>query len=581
MEEYDQAQTPVSPAAYADHDACSVGFVADLSGRGDHEWLERGLQALCRLTHRGAPGDGKGSADGAGILTAIPWALLARELPSVFATAGHRMAGMCFFPDGTQALAQPVIEAALEQEGWRFLTWRTVPVDPSCLGEAEGASAPVICQIVGVHQRAPAAGDAALDAGLFRARLRAEARLAALGLSGVTLASLSLRTIVYKALVTPADLPRFYPDLDDAAYATPFAVFHQRFSTNTFPQWALAQPFRVLAHNGEINTIGGNRIRMARRQADRAALPGLPDGIGPLVRATGSDSQSLDDAVDLMRQAGFSLAQAFARLVPRAWEHDPDVPADEEAFERYQACFSEPWEGPGALAFADGRQVGAVLDRNGFRPARLLVTRHGQVCLGSETGIFDVDDADVTLRGRLGPGEMALVDFASGTLVDNRGVRRALATRHPYRTWVDQAVAVLPATPDEAPPAPEDAALRLRQRAFGYTAEEIDLIIRPMVEEGKEAVGSMGDDTPLAILTSRRRSLGDFFRQRFAQVTNPAIDSLRERKVMALDSFVGRRGNLLTESPEQARLVHLPSIAIDDACLAALRGLEQEGLQAA
>lgn len=304
------------------------------------------------------------------------------------------MAGMCFLPPGAVAEAQAIIEAGLEEEGWRFITWRPVPVSPDCLGDTEARTAPAAYQCLGLHQTTPASSGA-LDAGLFRARLRAEHRLAMMGLSGAAIVSLSLRTMVYKALVTPADLPRFYPDLADPAYTTAFAVFHQRFSTNTFPQWALAQPFRVLAHNGEINTIAGNRIRMARRQADRLALPGLPDGIGALVRGTGSDSESLDDAVELMRQAGFSLAQAFARLVPRAWEHDPDVSDDERAFERYQACFGEPWEGPGALAFADGTQVGAVLDRNGFRPARLLVTRHGQVCLGSETGIFDVDEADV------------------------------------------------------------------------------------------------------------------------------------------------------------------------------------------
>ncbi|MDP1569754.1 MAG: glutamate synthase large subunit [Vicinamibacterales bacterium] len=576
MGDPDQPLTPTTEPVYADHDACGVGFVADLGGRADHEWLQRALDALRRLTHRGAPSDGRGSADGAGVLTAIPWTLLARDLPSAFGAAeGGRMAGMCFIPPAAVAAAQATIDAALEQEGWRFLTWRHVPVDRTCLGEAEAASEPAIYQVLGLHGASPALDEAALDASLYRARLRAEARLLAQGLGAVAITSLSLRTIVYKALVTPADLPRYYPDLDDPAYETAFAVFHQRFSTNTFPQWRLAQPFRVLAHNGEINTVLGNRLGAARRQADRACLPDLPDGIGPLVRASGSDSESLDDAVDAMRQAGFSLAHAFARLIPRAWEHDPDVPAAEQAFERYQACFTEPWEGPGGLAFADGRQVGAMLDRNGFRPARVIVTTTGQVCVGSETGIFDVTESEVRQRSRLGPGEMAIVDFASGELRDNRGVRQALAAAQPYRTWVDLAVAPVQPSPETAPTVRDEADLRRQQRIFGYTAEELELILRPMVDEGKEAVGSMGDDTPLAIFTPRRRVLTDFFRQRFAQVTNPPLDPLRESVVMSLETCFGRQGRLLAESPVEARMVLAPTPILTEALRDGLRQLPQ------
>ena len=555
MGDPDQTLTPTTEPAYADHDACGVGFVADLGGRASHEWLQRALDALQRLTHRGAPGDGKGSADGAGVLTGIPWALLERDLPSVFASSqDRRMAGMCFMPPDAVAEGQAIIDSALEQEGWRFLTWRTVPIDASCLGEAEAATAPSILQVMGLHGSSPALDARALDASLYRARLRAEARLLARGLGAVSITSLSLRTMVFKALVTPANLPQYFLDLDDPAYHTAFAVFHQRFSTNTFPQWRLAQPFRVLAHNGEINTVLGNRLAMNRRQMDRACLD-LPDGLGALVRSSGSDSESLDDAVELMRQGGFSLAHTFARLIPRAWEHDPDVPADEQAFERYQSCFAEPWEGPGALAFGDGHQVGAVLDRNGFRPARLVVTSSGQVCLGSETGIFDVHEADVRHRGRLGPGEMAIVDFASGRLMDNRGIRADLASQQPYRTWVQTAVAELSPGVDPGAAPRDEADLRLQQRIFGYTAEELELILRPMIDEGKEAVGSMGDDTPLAIFTPRRRALGDLFRQRFAQVTNPPLDPLRESVVMSLDACFGRQGRLLAESPVDARMV--------------------------
>src|SRR5688500_11577410 len=380
------------------------------------------------------------------------------------------------------------------------------------------------------------------DLSLYRARLAAEARLAAADLQDAAIVSLSLRTIVYKALVAPADLARFYPDLADERFTTTFTVFHQRFSTNTFPQWALAQPFRALAHNGEINTILGNRINARRRQADRASVPDIA-GDAALVRVSGSDSQSLDDMIELLRQGGFSLAHAFARVLPRAWEHDPGVSPRERAFEAYQATACEPWEGPAAIAFSDGRQVGAVLDRNGFRPARVLTSTDGLVCVGSESGIFDIPEPQVERRGRLGPGEMLVVDLESRRLLDNSGLRRALAAEHPYREWVALTIVALSEDAEELSQPTENTeriSTTTLQRCFGYTSEEIELIVRPMVEEGKEAIGSMGDDTPLAVLSARRRLLPDFFRQRFAQVTNPPLDPLREQSVMSLRTLFGK-----------------------------------------
>ncbi len=538
-----------------DHDACGVGLIADRRGRASHEWLARGLEALTRLTHRGATGDGAGSADGAGVLTAIPWALLAGDLPAAFhANDLTRAAGMCFLPPADSA-ARSIVSEALEEEGWGQLVWRDVPVRAEALGPVERAARPAIQQVFAVHQSSPMWPAARLDRSLYRARVTAEARLAAAGIGDAALVSLSLRTMVYKALIAPADLSRFYPDLDDARFTTSFTVFHQRFSTNTFPQWALAQPFRSLAHNGEINTILGNRINARRRQADRVSLPELIGEAGPLVRLDGSDSQSLDDMVELLRQSGFSLAHALARLLPRAWEHDPSVSLRERAFEAYQATAGEPWEGPAAIVFADGRQAGAVLDRNGFRPARVITSTDGLVCVGSECGIFDIPEAQVERRGRLGPGEMLVVDLESGRLIENSGLRRALAAEHPYRDWVALTIAELPPPTDgmlRTEHAPETVVM---QRFFGYTAEEIELIVRPMAAEGKEAIGSMGDDTPLAALSSRRRLLPDYFRQRFAQVTNPPIDSLREHSVMSLWTLIGRRGRLLDESALDARLI--------------------------
>ncbi|HET9705089.1 MAG TPA: glutamate synthase large subunit [Vicinamibacterales bacterium] len=559
----------LDPAGW-EHDACGVGLVVDRRGRASHEWLSRGLDALTRLTHRGAAGDGPGSADGAGVLTAIPWALLEPELPGAFVDVPDaRAAGLCFFPSGADGEARAIVCEALADEGWGQLTWRDVPIDPARLAAAERASLPVIAQLFALHQSTPMWPAARLDRSLYRARITAEGRLAAAGLGEAAIVSLSMRTIVYKALVAPADLPRFYPDLVDLRYRTPFTVFHQRFSTNTFPLWPLAQPFRSLAHNGEINTILGNRLHARRRQADRHSIADVPDDAHALIRLSGSDSQSLDDMVEHLRQGGFSLPHAFARVLPRAWEHDRSLSARERAFEAYQATACEPWEGPAAIAFADGRQCGAVLDRNGFRPARVLVTTEGMVAVGSETGIFDVPERSVERRGRLGPGEMIVVDLESHRVIDNTGLRRALAAEHPYREWLHVAVSDVEDEPAAGTIAA--ASTHLYQRIFGYTAEEIEVIVRPMAEDGKEAVGSMGDDTPLAVFSRRRRLLPDYFRQRFAQVTNPPLDPLREQSVMSLRAVFGRRGRLLAEDALDARLVATASPILSTAQIEALR----------
>src|SRR5688572_27771398 len=479
----------LDPATW-DHDACGVGLIADRHARASHEWLARGLEALTRLTHRGATGDhpagdGHGSADGAGVLTAVPWAWFATGLPSAFA-CGHdpRAAGMCFFPAAASDAARAIVAAALEDEGWGQLVWRDVPIDASVLAPAERASLPHIQQVFALHQSSPMWPAARQDRSLYRARLAAEAGLAGAGLPEAAIVSLSLRTIVYKALVAPADLARFYRDLADERFTTPFTVFHQRFSTNTFPQWALAQPFRSLAHNGEINTVLGNRINARRRQADRAAMPdAAPDAV---VRLSGSDSQSLDDMIEHLRHGGLSLAHAFARVLPRAWEQDHTLSQRERAFEAYQGTACEPWEGPAAIAFADGRQVGAVLDRNGFRPARVLTSKDGLVGVGSECGIFDIPEAQVEQRSRLGPGEMLVVDLETGRVIDNSGLRRALAAEQPYREWVALTInelseyAEVRSIPTENT---ESASTVMRQRIFGYTSEEIELIVRPMVED--------------------------------------------------------------------------------------------------
>ncbi|MBI3263289.1 MAG: glutamate synthase large subunit [Acidobacteria bacterium] len=515
-----------------EHDACGIGLLADLKNRASHEIVERGLAALGRLAHRGG-GANRGRArlpDGAGVLTEIPWGLFAPDLPRDGAPpVGSGAAGMFFFPHAAGPSLQAEVTRALDAFQWNVRCWRRVPVDRETLAPGLSDGAPEVWQALVVDLGASSSADARL----YRARLRLDRLFEQHGSADgqrrpePAVVSLSRRTIVYKGLLDPDRLAAFYPDLRDSRFESRLAIVHERFSTNTFPRWDLAQPFRVLAHNGEINTIAGNRLWMAAR--------------GQAVRTTGSDSQSLDDAVEAWRYAGCSLVQALTRVVPPAWERDARLSPDERAFFRFQACLSEPWDGPAAVAFSDGRIAGALLDRNGLRPARFVETAGAQFFLGSEAGIFDVPDACVRRRDRLGPGEMVAIDLESGRVRRAADLRRELAAEHPYREWTSRSVI---SVPERLPSVASDrrgpsGCLTRRQKFFGCTSEELALILMPMAEAGKEAVGSMGDDTPLASLSRRPRLFADFFRQRFAQVTNPPIDPLRERVVMSLEILLG------------------------------------------
>jgi glutamate synthase (ferredoxin) len=524
-----------------ERDACGVGLVADARGRRSHAIVERALDALGRLAHRGAAVEA--CPDGAGILTQIPWTFFARELPARTARDGDtRMVGMFFWPSGAKTVIVPAIERAIVAAGWRSIRWRPVPVDDDVLDPIARASRPEIWQAIGI-------ADGSLtdaDARLHRARLRIERYASRLRLTGFSVVSLSTSTVVYKGLVTPDQLPGFYKDLRSRSFESALAIVHQRFSTNTAPEWRLAQPFRMLAHNGEINTIQGNRIWMRARARDRRCLG--PCAGERILDETGSDSQSLDEAVEILRHAGFSLPHAISRLVPPAWEQDAELPPDVAAFYGYQACFSEPWDGPAAIAFTDGRVAGAALDRNGFRPLRYIRTADHQLLLGSEAGIFDVAEPDVFSRGRVGPGGMIAVDTACGTIRETAAIRAALAKQRPYARLLARVV-VKADRPPRLPARPRltDDELTQQQRQFAYTREEIELILRPMAEQGEEAVGSMGDDAPPAAMSSRPRILPDFFRQRFAQVTNPPMDPTREACAMSLGVLLGARPGYLDE----------------------------------
>ncbi|MDQ3225476.1 MAG: glutamate synthase large subunit [Chloroflexota bacterium] len=501
---------------------------------------------------------------------------------------------MVFLPraDEDARDARRALEEAVRGRGLNPIAWRSVPVDPDALGDQATSSMPCIEQLL--IRRPHDMAEDAFERELFLARKTAERSAEAAGWSGFFVVSCSARTLIYKAFCLPRDLPLFYRDLSDARYESAIVLFHQRYSTNTLPTWGMAQPFRFLAHNGEINTIGGNRAWMKAR----APQLQFPDGTGlealqPAISWEGSDSLSLDDVVGLLYHGGRSLPHSLMMLVPEPWEQLPEMDPARRAFNDFHAGLVEQWDGPAALGFSDGIIAGATLDRNGLRPLRYAITDDGLFIAGSEAGTVEVDQATVIEKGRLGPGQMIAVDTRRGIVLRNDLLKGEVSARQPYADWLAanrvrlqiaspaRDFVVSMASSNGTPVRGKtDPAMLALQRACGFTAEDLRLIVNPMAE-GQEPTWSMGDDAPLAVLSERPRPLHAYFRQRFAQVTNPAIDSLRERQVMALDSFVGRRGNLLEETPDQARLLHLPSIAIDDAALGAVKDLSGDGVRAA
>jgi glutamate synthase (ferredoxin) len=523
-----------SKRVFVDHDACGIGFIAQLGSSGSREVVERALTALERLAHRGGVDADGTSGDGAGLLTLIPEKFIrARahqagiELPEKFAV------GMAFLPRGRASLARASIEATAAKGGFRCLGWRTVPTDPSMVGPRALDTLPVIQQCFFAPARP--AGD--LEPLLFLLRKRAETAAPA----GTYFCSLSARTIVYKGLLSPWQLPAFYPDLASPKFESPFAVFHQRYSTNTRPSWSLAQPFRLVAHNGEINTISGNRRWMkARAHAIREQL-GLPKDVRLLEEGV-SDSASFDNGLEVLLRQGHSLASAMLRMAPPAWENDHDLPAELFRWFESQARQQEPWDGPAAMVFSDGCVVGAKLDRNGLRPLRYTLSSDGLLVVASEVGITDLEGKRIVERQRLGPGEMLLADPATGAIFRPRDTAQLVSMNLPEKFV--SAPRLMPTSKDGGAPAPE---LKKTAAALGWTEDQFRMLFQPLVLEGKEAIFCMGDDAPPAFISSLRRSLWDYCKQRFAQVTNPPIDPLRETHVMSLDVYL--RSALVLRSP--------------------------------
>ncbi|GAB2514909.1 glutamate synthase large subunit [Paramicrobacterium agarici] len=556
-------------------DACGLAMVATLRGHGGHDIIDAALAALRNLEHRGATGSDAGTGDGAGILLEVPDAFLRQTVSFSLPAVGEYAVGSVFLPtDGEQRDDEKrSIETIAADEGLEVLGWRVVPTEPSQLGRLARDAMPVIEQLF-VCTGASAPGDTrehgvALDRIAYRLRKRAEREI------GAYFVSLSSRTIVYKGMVTTLQLEPFYPDLSDDAFASRVAIVHSRYSTNTFPSWPLAQPLRMMAHNGEINTVQGNRNWMRARQSQLASdLLGDLTPLLPIVTEGASDSASFDEVLELLTLTGRSLPHAMLMMVPEAWEKRTDLDPDRRAFFEYLSMQMEPWDGPAALTFTDGSVVGATLDRNGLRPGRWLETDDGLVVLGSEIGILDVAPGTVVRKGRLQPGRMFLIDLDEGRLIDDDEIKDSLTASQPWGEWLEQGRINLTDLPEREHVIHTPASVIRRQRTFGYTEEEVNRILKPMGATGAEPLGAMGTDTPVAVLSDRPRLLFDYFSQRFAQVTNPPLDSIRERVVTSLTLTLGPERNLLASGPEHARQIVLDFPVIDNDQLAKIEHID-------
>jgi len=547
-----------------EHDACGVGFVADLSGLPSHDTVAKALTVLRNLEHRGAKGSDPNTGDGAGILTQIPDAFFRAVCDFELPDPGCYAAGMVFLPDDEQQAAEAMlaVQRLAAGEGLAILGWREVPVDPAHCGEGALAVLPVLRQL---FVTAPGESGIALDRRAFCLRKRVEHEAAGY------VVSLSARTIVYKGMLTAPQLEPFYPDLSDPRYVSTLALVHSRFSTNTFPSWPLAHPYRYIAHNGEINTVRGNRNWMRAREAmlDSGLFPRSADGRGmerllPILDEGGSDSASFDECLELLHLGGRSLPHAMLMMIPEPWENHDEMDPARRAFYRFHSTLMEPWDGPACVAFTDGTVIGAVLDRNGLRPGRYWVTRDGLVVLASEVGVLDIDPADVVRKGRLQPGRVFLADTGRRRILEDADVKSALAGEHPYADWLHAGLLHLDDLPDRVRELPGAAELTIQQQLFGYTEEELRMLLAPMARTGAEPVGSMGTDTPVAVLSDRPRLLFDYFSQLFAQVTNPPLDAIREELVTSLESATGPEGNLFEPGPASCRQIVLPYPVISD-----------------
>jgi glutamate synthase (NADPH) large chain len=596
----DNQQSPQRPQSGLydprfEHDACGVGFLAHLKGHASHDIVDRALLALERMEHRGATGAECNTGDGAGILMQIPDGLFRRECAlgrivqpedgkelAELPAAGQYAVGVFFSSPDPQAsaLAKLIFAMIVRQEGQTLLGWRRVPTDNRNLGDTARSVEPVIDHVF-LAPGEDVEGDEAFERKLFVIRKRFQSTIRTSGIDDrqyFHVPSLSCRTVTYKGMLTPGQLREYFADLDDRHTESALCLFHSRFSTNTFPSWELAHPYHLIAHNGEINTLRGNINWMRAREA-RLASPLFGDDLKkvlPIVREGLSDSACLDSVLELLVRGGRSLPHAVMMLVPEAWEHHATMSAEKKAFYAYHSCLMEPWDGPACVTFTDGRQVGAVLDRNGLRPARYWVTADDLVILASEVGVLDVPTDQVVEKGRLQPGRMFLVDLTEQRIVSDQELKHRIATEEPYVDWVREHLVPLEALQPAEKPAPlEGHDLRTYQHAFGYSQEDLKLLMAPMALKGEEPIGSMGNDAALAVLSERSRPLPDYFQQLFAQVTNPPLDAIREKLVTSVTTAIGPERNLLKPEPESCRMVLCQSPFLNNGQMARFKALQR------
>ncbi|PTY01702.1 glutamate synthase large subunit [Verrucomicrobia bacterium LW23] len=572
-----------------EHDACGVGLVAHIKGEKSNSILRAAISSVCALAHRGAMDADAKTGDGTGILTQIPHELFREEVENM----DHKLfqdsdlgVGVMFLPRDdayTQARCRHIIEEVVASAGLFIFGFREVPINMNVLGDKALRTCPQIEQVLIGRLQDQELSDEDYERTLFLCRNTIEDRAEAEGIKHFYIPSFSSRTIIYKGLLASPQLDKFYLDLRNPKYTTAIAVFHQRYSTNTFPTWPLAQSFRMMSHNGEINTVKGNSMWMRAREPElsEAFWGDNIKNLRPIIQPGGSDSANLDNSLELLTLSGRDLLHSMMMLVPAAYQHDPKISPELRGFYDFHACLNEPWDGPAGLVFCDGRFVGACLDRNGLRPARYKITEDGIFSLASEVGVTAMKESDVVEKGRLGPGEIIAIDTLEGKLLRNDEIKEAYAKRKPYAQWVRDNLTELAPINDLGTPDSSTSTLLQQHLTVGINDEEVKFMLKPMADSGEEASGSMGDDAPLAILSKKSRPLFLYFRQLFAQVTNPPIDPIREKSVMALDMHLGFRPNWLTETPEHAKLLHIKSPVLTDAELAAIKSFDKPHLKAA
>jgi glutamate synthase (ferredoxin) len=572
-----------------EHDSCGVGFIADMNGKKSHTIVSKALQVLINLQHRGAVGCEVNTGDGAGITMQVPDKFLrveAGKLGITLPEPGSYGVGMVFLPRNPDSRRQceETFAAAVERTGQKLLGWRDVPTNNSEIGNSAKAVEPVFRQaLIGAASNVKNSVD--FERILYLIRRRAENAVAAANIKDGNyfyLSSLSCNTLIYKGMLSAEQMETYFPDLKNPLLESGLAVVHQRFSTNTFPSWPLAHPFRYISHNGEINTLRGNINWMKARQRQfKSDIYGdAVKDLMPVLNEAGSDSAIFDNALETLVMCGRSMPHAVMMMIPEAWDGHLTMTDDKKAFYEYHSCLMEPWDGPASIVFTDGHAIGAVLDRNGLRPSRYYVLKDNTVIMASEVGVLDVDPQDIATKGRLQPGKMFLIDTREGRIIDDAELKQKIAAGNPYREWLNQhmiRISDLPAAKEV--PEPDHATVLLRQQVFGYTHEDLKILMAPMARAGEEAIGSMGTDTPLAVLSDKAPSLFTYFKQLFAQVTNPPLDAIREELVTSMSTALGPERNLLKAEPESCRMIKVLSPVMDNSDLARLKEIQREGFK--